>query len=97
MALRSDKRAGAAYFDALFGAFLPSLPSTTHGVYQVTTATDDKPPEDHPALWKASTPRSSCFRAEEIKDCTFIHCCANTKHYTIAMLLNGTRCCALID
>ena len=61
MALRSDKRARAAYLDALFGASLPSLPSSTHGVYKVATATDGKPPEDHPALWQASPLRSSCF------------------------------------
>ena len=97
MALRSDKRARAAYLDALFGASLPSLPSTTHGVYQVATATDDKSPEDHPALWRASPPRSSRFRAEDIKDCTFIRYGASANHYTIAVLLNGTRCRALID
>ena len=56
MALRSDKRARAAYLDALFGALLPSLPSTTHGVYQVATVTDDKSPADHPALWRATGP-----------------------------------------
>ena len=61
MALRSDKRARAAYLDALFGASLPSLPSTTHCIYQVATATDNKSPEDHPNLWRASLPCSSRF------------------------------------
>ena len=97
MALRLDKRAHVAYLDALFGASLLSLLSTTHGVYQVATTTDDKSPEDHPALWRASPPRRSCFRAEDIKDCTFIRYQASANHYTIAVLLNGTHCRALID
>ena len=84
MVLRSDKRACAAYLNALFGALLPSLLSNSHGVDQVATATDGKPPEDHLALWRASLPRSSCFQAEDIKDCTFIRYRACTNHYTIA-------------
>ena len=96
MALRSYKRARAAYLDALFGASLPSLLST-HGVYQVTTVTDGEPPEDHTTLWWANPLHSSWFQAEDIKNCTFICYGASTNHYTIAVLLNGTHCRALID
>ena len=97
MALHSDKRARAAYLDALFGALLPFMLSTTHGIYQVATATDREPPEDNPTLWQASPPRSSHIRIEDIKDCTFIHYGASANRYTIAMLLNGTHCCTLVD